>query len=84
MNRQSKWKKVDGDIDYQIVERVINAKLNKRWYKWFQRYCRKNTSTYSCHHEWDCCGCISSQYVAFRYSTKYNQVVITVQTNFNY
>jgi len=86
--RNSKWISMDGDIDFRLSVRCINLPLNKKNYKLLDRYCRKNSYSSRCGHEWDCCGCVSSvnTWMTYCNTNKYGapQITIHQRVSFNY
>lgn len=59
---KNKWNIVEGDIDYVVKERFISGRITKKRWKKIDSFCRGNTKQYHCHHDFDCCGCVSSEY----------------------
>jgi hypothetical protein len=76
------FKIINSDMDYTISKRIFSGKITKNRYKILDRFCRKNSFRTNCGHEWDCCGCMCSQYMEFEY--KNNQVILILHNSFNY
>ena len=81
-NRLKKFVEVSGDYDYKIYSRSFSGKMTKKRYKQLYHFCRLNSYSQHCHHEWDCCGCLHNQTLSFTY--KHNQAIITLTQSFNY
>jgi len=86
--KTNKWISLEGDIDFNLSVRCINLPLNKKNYKLLDRYCRKNSYSSRCGHEWDCCGCVSSvnTWMTYCNTNKYGapQITIHQRVSFNY
>jgi len=77
------YKLIESDIDYKIYEKSFSGKLTRSRYFIISKYCKKYTyTTGNCGHNWDCCGCLSSQSMEFTY--KHNRVTIILTESFNY
>lgn len=73
----------DSEMDYMIYQREFSGRLTPARYKQLDRYCRRNSFRPGrCGHQWDCCGCLVSQFMSFTYN--HNQVVVTLVRIFNY
>lgn len=77
-----KFVSMGGDCDYHIYERYFSGRMTKARYKALDGYCRRNTFRMHCHHDHDCCGCMTSQRVTFSYSR--NCVVVSLSQHYNY
>jgi len=78
-----KFKIIEADIDYKMSERILTGRLTKLRYKVLDRYCRQRTfRAGNCGHDYDCCGCLSSQSLTFEH--KHNRTVLTLSITFNY
>jgi hypothetical protein len=79
----TKFNLIDGDMDYRTYEHIINGRMTKLRYKILSRYARKKSWRDSgCGHEWDCCGCMTSEYMSLNYIDGVWR--ITISQNFNY
>lgn len=77
------FKQIEADIDYNVSERILIGRLTKLRYNALDRYCRASTfRAGNCGHEYDCCGCLSSQSLTFEH--KHNRTVLTLSLTFNY
>lgn len=77
-----RFKVVEGDIDYSVMQRTFIGRMTKgRWFI-LHSFCRRHSLSEHCSHDFDCCGCLSSQSMEFDY--KHNQVTITFTQSFNY
>lgn len=77
-----KFKIADSDIDYKTYEYSFSGRMTKLRWKLLDRYVRKHNLRTHCHHEYDCCGCVSSTYMDIDYGK--NLVKLTYTINFNY
>jgi hypothetical protein len=55
----------DADIDYRTCQRTFSGRMTRARYKLIHRYCRRNSFSTHCGHEWDCCGCLCRQRLSF-------------------
>ena len=82
-----KFKTVEGDVDSRIYEAEISGRFTKKRFKVIFSNVRKlfnlGRAGY-CGHEWDCCGCLSSQYAEIRFDPKNSRIVVRMSQHFNY
>lgn len=79
---KNKFIVVDGDMDFVTQKRYLTGRMTKKRWKIIDRYCRRMTYSNRCHHEWDCCGCLTGMDTSFTY--QHNQVTIKQTIGFNY
>ena len=73
------------DMDTRSAERVIKnvvGRLTKRRCQRIDEICKENTFFTPCGHEWDCCGCLCSQRMSWKFDK--GNIIISVTQHFNY
>ena len=78
------FKVVDGDVDFEVVERVIKGRFTKKRFKTIHRAARERLGgkVPYCGCVYDCCGCLSSKGVSFDFRN--GALVIQASRYYNY
>ena len=72
---------VESDMDGRTYVRIFSGRMTKMRYKVIDRYCRRNSVSERCHHDYDCCGCCFRTDYWFEYSK--NQIKVFIQYHYN-
>ena len=80
------FKTIEAEMDSIISEAEIKGRFTKKRFKTISSNIRKRFNLGRagyCGHEWDCCGCLSSQYAELRFDPKNSRIVVRIAQYFN-